>query len=65
MFRDFETMTVNGTEMTWASELEAGKVAEAIDGFVVERMDGTFAVGFYPEGRVRWSQSRKKDHKVP
>ena len=47
MFRDFETMTTNGTEMTWASELEAGTVADAIDGFVVERMDGTFAVGFY------------------
>ena len=46
--RDFETMTTNGTEMTWASELDAGKVADAIDGFVVERMDGTFAVGFLP-----------------
>ena len=52
MFRDFETMTINGTETTWASEIEAGKVAEAIDGFVVERMDGTFAVGFYPARRV-------------
>lgn len=45
--RDFETMTTNGTEMTWASELDAGKVADAIDGFVVELGDGTFAVAFY------------------
>jgi len=51
MFRDFETMTTNGTETTWASEIEAGIVADAINGFVVERMDGTFAVGFYPEQR--------------
>ena len=49
--RDYETMTTDGTEMTWASELEAGMVADAINGFVVERMDGTFAVGFYPERR--------------
>ena len=44
---DYETMTTDGIEMTWASELDAGKVADAISGFVVERMDGTFAVGFY------------------
>ena len=48
MYRNFETMTTDGIEMTWASELEAGIVADAIDGFVVERMDGTFAVGFLP-----------------
>tara|TARA_B100001093_G_scaffold87173_2_gene79032 strand:+ start:2018 stop:2197 length:180 start_codon:yes stop_codon:yes gene_type:complete len=50
--RDFETMTTNGTEMTWASEIEAGKVADAISGFVVERMDGTFAVAFLPRAMV-------------
>jgi hypothetical protein len=52
IMRDFETMTTDGTEMTWASELEAGKVADAISGFVVERMDGTFAVGFLPRAIV-------------
>ncbi len=52
MFRDFETMTTDGTEMTWASELEAGIVADAIDGFLLERMDGTWAVAFYPEHRA-------------
>ena len=52
MFKNYETMTTDGTEMTWASELEAGKVADAIDGFVVERMDGTWAVAFYPERRT-------------
>jgi len=52
MYRDFETMTTDGTEMTWASELEAGIVADAIDGFVVERMDGTFAVAFLPRAMV-------------
>ena len=45
--RDYETMTTDGIEMTWDSELDAGKVADAINGFVVERMDGPFAVGFY------------------
>jgi len=51
MWHEYETMTTDGTEMTWASELEAGIVADAINGFVVERMDGTFAVGFYPARR--------------
>ena len=50
--RNFETMTINGTEMTWASELEAGKVADSINGFVVERLDGTWAVAFYPDRRA-------------
>ena len=45
------TMTTEGMEMRWDSELDAGIVADAIDGFVVERIDGTFAVGFYPERR--------------
>ena len=52
MFRDFETMTTDGIEMTWASELDAGKVADAIGGFLLERMDGTWAVAFYPERRA-------------
>lgn len=46
--RNYEKLTSNGVEMTWTSELDAGKVADAINGFVVERMDGTFAVAFYP-----------------
>jgi len=50
--RGYETMTTDGTETTWASELEAGIVADAIDGFVVERMDGTFAVAFLPRAMV-------------
>lgn len=47
---DFKMMTTEGTEMTWATAEEAGIVADAIDGFVVER-DGTYAVGYYPHHR--------------
>ena len=50
--RHFETMTTDGIEMTWASELDAGKVADAISGFVVERLDGTWAVAFSPDRRT-------------
>ena len=51
MYRDWETMTTDGNEMRWDSETDAGIVADAINGFVLERMDGTFAVAFYPEHR--------------
>ena len=46
------TMTTEGMEMRWDSELDVGIDAGTVDGFVVERMDGTFAVGFYPARRV-------------
>lgn len=51
MHREWETMTTDGNEMRWPTRYAAGIVADAINGFVVECMDGTFAVAFYPERR--------------
>tara|TARA_R100000664_G_C2691496_1_gene95425 strand:- start:151 stop:312 length:162 start_codon:yes stop_codon:yes gene_type:complete len=50
--KTYETMTTNGEEIRYSSELAAGIVADSINGFVVERMDGTFAVGFHPYALV-------------
>ena len=52
MHTDWETMTdATGCEMRWNSESTAEIVAIAFHGFVVSRMDGTFAVAVYPERR--------------
>jgi hypothetical protein len=51
MSEEYEMMTTDGSEMRWPTWRSAVMVADAINGFVLQRMDGTFAVGFYPERR--------------